>query len=93
MTGAGKPILPSGASGNPGRRLARRLDGLGRTLRLTDIARMARWREEDCVATGWAPQDSADGWAAEFADTTGGDPIAEWQQGGCCALGYSRPAP
>jgi uronate dehydrogenase len=56
-------------------------------------ARMTWWRADDREAIGWAPQDSADGWTAELAGKTSGDPVAERHQGGgYCGIGYSRPA-
>lgn len=57
-------------------------------------ARMTWWRADDREAIGWAPQDSADGWTAELAGKTSGNPVAERRQGGgYCAIGYSRPTP
>ncbi len=54
-------------------------------------ARMTWWRHDDRAAIGWEPQDSADGWTAELAGRTSGDPVAERHQGGgYCAIGYSR---
>ncbi len=54
-------------------------------------ARMTWWREDDRAAIGWEPQDSADGWTAELAGKTSGDPVVEKHQGGgYCAFGYSR---
>ena len=56
--------------------------------------RMTWWRGDDRAAIGWEPQDSADGWTAELAGKTSGDPVAEQHQGGgYCAIGYSRRKP
>ena len=57
-------------------------------------ARMTWWRGDDRVAIGWEPHDSADGWTAELAGKTSGNPVAEQHQGGgYCAMDYSRPKP
>jgi uronate dehydrogenase len=54
-------------------------------------ARMTWWRGDDRAAIGWEPQDSADGWTAELAGKTSGNPVAErYQGGGYPAMGYSR---
>jgi uronate dehydrogenase len=52
---------------------------------------MTWWREDDRAAIGWEPQDSADGWTAELAAKTSGNPVAERYQGGSYpAMSYSR---
>jgi uronate dehydrogenase len=54
-------------------------------------SRMTWWREDDRAAIGWEPQDSADGWTAELAGKTSGNPVAERYQGGSYpAMSYSR---
>jgi len=56
--------------------------------------RMTWWRGDDRAAIGWAPQDSADGWTADLAGKTSGNPVAEQHQGGgYCAMDYSRTTP
>jgi uronate dehydrogenase len=57
-------------------------------------ARMTWWRRDDRAAIGWEPQDSADGWTAELAGKTSGNPVAErYQGGGYPAIDYSRDTP
>ena len=54
-------------------------------------AGMTWWRGDARAALGWAPQDSADGFAAELQDKTSGNPVIERHQGGgFCAIDYSR---
>lgn len=53
--------------------------------------RMTWWRKDARELLGWAPQDSADGYAASLTGKTTGDPVAEEHQGGAfCAIDYSR---
>ena len=55
-------------------------------------SRMTWWRDDDRARIGWAPEDSADPYAAQLAGKTSGDPIAERYQGGTyAAMDYSRP--
>src|SRR5271166_5003708 len=59
-------------------------------------ARMTWWRDDAREALGWAPLDSADGFAARLAGAVSGDPVEERYMGGpYCAIEYSRgePAP
>jgi uronate dehydrogenase len=57
-------------------------------------ARMTWWRDDARARVGWAPQDSADGFAAQLADVVSGDPVEErYMGGGFCAMGYSRDEP
>lgn len=49
------------------------------------------WGEDARARLGWAPQDSADGFAGQLAGKLSGDPVIERYQGGAyCANGYSR---
>lgn len=45
-------------------------------------SRMTWWRGDARDLIGWAPQDSADSYADEVGDKTGGDPFVEAHQGG-----------
>ena len=57
----------------------------------SDNARMTWWRGDDRAALGWAPQDSADGFAAALEGKTSGSPVAEHHQGGVfTAMDHSR---
>ena len=57
-------------------------------------ARMTWWRDDAREALGWAPLDSADGFAARLAGAVSGDPVEERYMGGpYCAIEYSRPEP
>jgi uronate dehydrogenase len=59
-------------------------------------ARMTWWRDDARQALGWAPVDSADGFAGELAEAVSGDPVEERYMGGAyCSIEYSRgkPAP
>lgn len=54
-------------------------------------SRMTWWRRDGREVIGWAPEDSADGFAGRLEGKTSGDPIAErYQGGGYCAIDYSR---
>lgn len=54
-------------------------------------SRMTWWRGDDRELIGWAPEDSADPWAAQLEGVTSGDPVTERHQGGVyCASEYSR---
>lgn len=54
-------------------------------------ARMTWWRDDDREKLGWAPQDSADAYAAQLAGQVSADPVQERHMGGSfCAIGYSR---
>jgi len=57
-------------------------------------ARMTWWRHDQRARVGWAPGDSADGFAGQLAGKTSGNAVAErYQGGGYCAADYSRAAP
>ena len=57
----------------------------------SDNARMTWWKDDDRDALGWAPQDSADGFAGQLAGKVSGDPVEERYVGGAyCSIGYSR---
>ena len=57
-------------------------------------SRMTWWRRDDRDAIGWAPQDSADAYAAALESKTSGNPVIErYQGGGFTALAYSRAEP
>ncbi len=52
------------------------------------------WGKDAREQLGWAPQDSADGFAAQLGGKVSGDSVAERYQGGAyCANEYSRAAP
>ena len=54
-------------------------------------ARMTWWRDDDRTKLGWAPQDSADPYAAQLAGQVSGDPVQERFMGGSfCAIDFSR---
>jgi uronate dehydrogenase len=57
-------------------------------------ARMTWWGSDARQKLGWEPEDSADGFAAQVAGKTSGDPVAErYQGGGFTAMDYSRSEP
>jgi uronate dehydrogenase len=57
-------------------------------------SRMTWWRQDGREIIGWAPQDSADSYAAALEGKTSGNPVAErYQGGGFTALDYSRSEP
>jgi uronate dehydrogenase len=57
-------------------------------------AKMTWWRDDARAAVGWAPEDSADGFAGQLAGKVSGDPIEERYMGGSfCSMEYSRGAP
>ena len=57
-------------------------------------SRMTWWRKDGRDVIGWAPQDSADGFADRLAGKTSGSPVAErYQGGGYTASDYSRAEP
>jgi uronate dehydrogenase len=57
-------------------------------------SRMTWWRRDGRETIGWAPQDSADSYAAALQGKTSGNPVAErYQGGGFTALDYSRSEP
>ena len=57
----------------------------------SDNARMTWWKDDDRDALGWAPQDSADGFAGQLAGKVSGDPVEERYVGGAyCSIEYSR---
>jgi uronate dehydrogenase len=52
------------------------------------------WGKDAREKLGWAPQDSADTYAAQLGGKLSGNPVIERYQGGAyCANEYSRPAP
>jgi uronate dehydrogenase len=54
-------------------------------------ARMTWWRNDDREKLGWAPCDSADGFAGQLAGKVSDSPVAErYQGGGFTAMEYSR---
>jgi uronate dehydrogenase len=54
-------------------------------------ARMTWWGKDDREQLGWAPRDSADGFAGQLAGKVSGDPVTERYMGGAyCAIEYSR---
>jgi uronate dehydrogenase len=57
-------------------------------------AKMTWWRDDARTAVGWAPEDSADGFAGQLAGKVSGDPIEERYMGGnFCSLDFSRDVP
>ncbi|MBP1182438.1 NAD(P)-dependent oxidoreductase [Methylobacterium sp. PvR107] len=57
-------------------------------------SRMTWWRRDGRETIGWAPQDSADSYAAALEGKTSGNPVAErYQGGGFTARDYSRDEP
>ena len=57
-------------------------------------SRMTWWRQDQRGRVGWAPQDSADGFAGQLEGVVSGNPVQERYQGGAYAAnGYSRDAP
>ncbi len=55
---------------------------------------MTWWGRDGRDVIGWAPEDSADGYAEALAGKTSGNPVAERHQGGgYCAMDYGRDAP
>ncbi|MHB2209916.1 NAD-dependent epimerase/dehydratase family protein [Methylobacterium sp. CM6257] len=57
-------------------------------------SRMTWWRRDGREIIDWAPQDSADAYAAALEKKTSGNPVAErYQGGGFTALDYSRAEP
>ncbi|MCJ2122289.1 NAD-dependent epimerase/dehydratase family protein [Methylobacterium sp. J-077] len=57
-------------------------------------SRMTWWRRDGRDVIGWAPQDSADAYAAALESKTSGNPVIErYQGGGFTALAYSRAEP
>lgn len=52
------------------------------------------WRRDARDTLGWAPADSADGYAAQMAGRVSGDPVVERYQGGAyTAMDHTRTAP
>jgi uronate dehydrogenase len=61
---------------------------------VSNNARMTWWRDDARDVVGWAPADSADGFAAQLAGAVSGDPVEERYMGGpYCAMAYSRTEP
>jgi uronate dehydrogenase len=61
---------------------------------VSNNSRMTWWRNDARELIGWAPIDSADGYAAALAEKTSDNPVVEHYQGGSfCGMGYSRPVP
>ena len=57
-------------------------------------ARMTWWRHDQRGRIGWAPQDSADGFAGQLGAKTSDSPVEERYQGGAyCVKEYTREAP
>jgi uronate dehydrogenase len=53
--------------------------------------RMTWWRDDARERLGWAPQDSADPFAAQLAAKVSDDPVEErYMGGGFCSMEYSR---
>ena len=60
----------------------------------SDNKRMTWWRDDARENLGWAPQDSADGYAGQLAGKVSGNPVVERYMGGAfCGMEYSRSAP
>ncbi len=56
--------------------------------------RMTWWRGDHRARLGWAPQDSADSYAAQLEGVVSGNPVQERYQGGIYTTsGYSRTEP
>lgn len=54
-------------------------------------SRMTWWEGDARDLIGWAPEDSADGYAGTLADKTSGDPVIEAHQGGAYVkMGWTR---
>ncbi len=57
-------------------------------------ARMTWWARDHRARLGWAPQDSADGFAAQLEGVVSGNPVQERYQGGAYTVKeYSREEP
>ncbi|HET6183742.1 MAG TPA: NAD(P)-dependent oxidoreductase [Acetobacteraceae bacterium] len=57
-------------------------------------ARMTWWKDDDRARIGWAPQDSADGFARQMEGKVSGDPVEERYMGGAyTAIDYTRQTP
>ena len=57
-------------------------------------SRMTWWRRDGRERLGWAPQDSADGFAGQLEGVVSGNPVQERYQGGGYTIeGYSRDTP
>ena len=57
-------------------------------------APMTWWRHDQRARLGWAPEDSADRFAAQLEGLVSGNPVQERYQGGVfAATGYTRQAP
>ncbi len=55
---------------------------------------MTWWRDDDRAALGWAPRDSADGFAAQLTGRISDDPVEERYMGGAyCRIDYTRGSP
>ncbi len=55
-------------------------------------SRMTWWEGDARELIGWAPEDSADGYAEAVGDVTSGDPVVEAHQGGAYVkIGWTRP--
>ena len=60
----------------------------------SDNAAMTWWRADHRARLGWAPQDSADGFAGQLAGVVSDSPVQERYQGGAyCVRDYSRSEP
>jgi uronate dehydrogenase len=56
-------------------------------------AKMTWWRDDARAVVGWAPEDSADGFAGQLAGKVSGEPVEERYMGGAfCSMEYSRGA-
>ena len=57
-------------------------------------ARMTWWRRDQRARVGWAPQDSADGFAPQLEKVVTDNPVLErYQGGGYAATNYTRDTP
>ena len=55
-------------------------------------SRMTWWEGDARELIGWAPEDSADGFAEEVGEKLSGDPVVEAHQGGAYVkMGWTRP--
>lgn len=59
---------------------------------VSNNSRMTWWEGDARDVIGWAPEDSADGYADEVGGITSGDPVIEAHQGGTYVkMGWTRP--
>jgi uronate dehydrogenase len=71
-------------------------DAVGHTViwGASNNSRMTWWRRDGRARLGWAPQDSADGFAGQLEGVVSDNPVQERYQGGGYTIdGYSRDTP